>query len=136
MKNMKTLLMSICLFAGFNSFSQEVKNTSSDIVYKGTMYYVDKSLTDLDGWIESDKQMLERMTLITMIYSAENSVLWDDQKDLVKEGDLLLGIPYMSCGIIYEYYKLIQTADNFLLFQEIGYPGDSARKVIVLNKRM
>jgi hypothetical protein len=80
--------------------------------------------------------MLEMMALKTLLYSAENNELWALQKDLLKEGDLLLGIPYMSCGIGYHYYKLIQIADNFLLFEEVGYPGDSARKVIVLNKRM
>jgi hypothetical protein len=63
MKKLKTLLMAICLFAGFISLSQDIKNTSSDIVYKGSIYQVDKSITHITEWIEGDKNMLEMMAV-------------------------------------------------------------------------
>ncbi|MEO9532019.1 MAG: hypothetical protein ABJG68_07165 [Crocinitomicaceae bacterium] len=135
MKNLKSLLIAVCLFAGFNSISQEVKNTTTDIIYKGSVYHLDKSLTHVTEWIDEDSHMMDLMALTTTVHSAEDSKIWGLQKEQVKDGDLILGIPFLSCGIGYDYYKLIQEDDNFLLFEMIGARGDFERKVIVLNKR-
>ena len=135
MKNLKTFLIAICLFAGFNSFSQEVSNVTTDIIYEGSVWYLDKSQTHVTDWIE-ESNMLELLALQTIIHTPENTELWGVQKDLVQDGDLLLGIPFMSCGIGYDYYKLIQSGDNYLLFESLDNYNQTGKKVIVLNKRM
>ncbi|MFT4601258.1 MAG: hypothetical protein ACI857_001436 [Arenicella sp.] len=134
MKNLKSIIIALTLFIGCNSFAQEVKDATVEIAHKGEVWYLDKAQTNLNNFGD-DLGLDDLMALTLDVHSDENSLLWGAQAEQIADGDLLLGIPFLSCGIGYDYYKLIQTAHNFLLFESVSsYDGD-AKKVIVLNKR-
>jgi hypothetical protein len=134
MKSLKSIFIAFTLLLGFNSFAQEVTDATTDIVYENEVWFLEKSQTNMRDWMEDD-HMMDLMALKAIEYSKDSNELWGLQRELVKEGDLLLGVPFMSCGIGYRYYKLIQSADNFLLFEALDNWGESDPKVIVLNKR-
>ena len=136
MKNLKSIIVAFILLIGFNSNAQEIKNPTVEIALNGQVWYMQESAFLASEWMRNDKQMLEMMHL--KLYKADSEELYFSkfQSDQIGADAVILAVPFLSCGIGHDYYQLIQTNDNFLLFESIArnkYETD--KRVMVMNKR-
>jgi hypothetical protein len=131
---MKQLTIIFLLMSHF-AFSQ-VKDPVTQIEYKGQVFYIDSELTARGVRVMEGRSILEDMHLT--LYEDVDSIPYfsDFEKNLVSvDTQLIMGIPFLSCGIGYRYYELIEEQPSFLLFREVGYfTNGNVGKVIVLNK--
>lgn len=136
---MKKLMIVALLLAGFTVCAQEVKNPVTQVKFKGEVWQLAASETMYDiDWVQDSEEMMDVCALQILDSS-------DDLKDpshylhqdaiATLEDQPVLAIPFLSCGIGYNYYQLFESNEHFLLF-EYYQPGDSERhkKVLVLNR--
>jgi len=136
MKSLKSIFIAFTLLLGFNSFAQEVNNPTIEIAFKGNVWYMPETSVLSSDWMKNDESMLKMMAL--ELYESDSKELGFSvfQSDQITSKTMILAVPFLSCGIGHEYYQLIQTADNFLLFESVARNKYELEKnVIVFNKR-
>jgi len=131
---MKKLVIGICLLSSMG-FAQ-LNDPVTQIEHNGTVYQVDPNLTARGLDFMNDSGIMDMMEL--KLYQSTDSIPYfsiHEKNSVSKNSKLIMGIPYLSCGIGYRYYELIEEQPSFLLFREVGYFTEgNVGKVIVLNK--
>ena len=130
-------LSAMLLFCGTALFSQEITNAITQIKYKGEVWEISSSETmDEYDWVHGNDDMADLLCL--QIYTSTEDIgkyhyFNDDALNLANTP--LLAIPFLSCGVGYEYYVMRESTDSFLLFEyytSADFVGQ--KRVVVLNK--
>lgn len=131
---MKRLLVGMCLFS-FVGFAQ-LNDPVTQIEYRGNVFQVDPLLTARKFDFMDESRLTDFMDL--KLYQDAESIPYysvHERNLFSRDTPLIIGIPFMSCGIGYRYYELIEEQPDFLLFREVGFRTEgNVPRVIVLNR--
>lgn len=129
------LIVSLFLMSSFVLHAQ-LKDPVTQIEFKGEVFQVDAGLTARSFDFLRESSIMDRMDI--KCYTSVDSIPYFDEYErtrVSKSTPLIIGIPFLSCGIGYRYYELIESQDNFLLFQEVQmFSQATVGKVIVFNR--
>ena len=136
---MKKLVIAMMLLSTATIFAQEIRNRVTQVEFQGEVWQVAASETMYDiDWIQDSEDMMDMCAL--QILDSKSDLegkyhyLHEDAISTLSEQPIL-AIPFLSCGIGYNYYQMFESNEDFLLFERY-YPGDTGlqKKVIVLNR--
>ena len=126
---MKTIILTFTLLLGSLSFTQEITQPITQVAFNGNVWQIEKSLTQSNF---SESERFEELLALKIYDGTDDIEYFYADKTKLKQGSktVILGIPFMSCGIGYDYYQLVYSADSYLLFEALN----GSEKGVVLNK--
>lgn len=134
----RLIILTVSLIFSANlAFSQDVTNAITQIKYMGEVWEISSSETmDEYDWVHGNDEMADLLCL--QLYTSTDDIgeyhyFNDDALNLANTP--LLAIPFLSCGVGYDYYVMLESTDSFLLFEYYTSADfEGQKRVVVLNK--
>lgn len=126
---MKSILLALTLCIGSLSFAQDVKKPITQVAFNGAVWEIESSLTGAEF---NDQGNWDDLLALKIYDDTDEIEYFYADKTKLKNGKktVILGIPFLSCGIGYDYYQLVHSSDNYMLFEALN----GSERAVVLNK--
>lgn len=126
---MKSNFLTLSLIIGSLSFAQEITKPVTQVAFNGAVWEIEEGLTHA-GISDSDR--FDDLLALKIYNGTDKNEYFYADKTKLKHGNktVVLAIPFLSCGIGYDYYQLVYSAENYMLFEALN----GTEQAVVLNK--